>query len=518
MATSDAPDPSSKRTRKKLEKQEAKKRLKQEHHAAVHVSMLQSARTLRDHLQQGSTAVPDHRLYTQLPRAGEDELFCGACDQCSAIFARTPNSWSGDEQAGAQARASRLVDQFLWRPHLYNVKYASQELSLLYQLFRLGGQKSDLVVDIGGGNANLSCLIALVLDVPVVCVEMESPRPELRGEAWLPEALRERQAVTRVESLIQDYSLPPGYEHVLVLGKHLCGPGTDAGIDFVARHLDRIMGCCFATCCCCKLVGGAGALGAGLQLFAELYFVDELADDGQTAAECQPVDDDDGGSNSADGQAAADAGGSSESAADGVNSAAITDDQSGDGGHAGGVGKKRGLPQWTGLTGSSARRLAAAASKKAAGESEGAFLRRVLPEICRATSWRNQAYNAPQNDKYSTASYPEMLQQAEFFESWIQGFRRRRLASLFGDEEELLFCNESAHSQQNRCLVSGRWLRRPPADAADGPGAGSAHGLTSRDFFALLEAQLLKYAEVLPVDLRVRGVVSAKYEHDGTAL
>ena len=100
------------------------------------------------------------------------------------------------------------------------------------------------------------------------------------------------------------------------------------------------------------------------------------------------------------------------------------------------MGKKRGLPQWTGLTGSSARRLAAAASKKAAGESEGAFLRRVLPEICRATSWRNQAYNAPQNDKYSTASYPEMLQQAEFFESWIQGFRRRRLAGDWPAERQ----------------------------------------------------------------------------------
>ena len=35
---------------------------------------------------------------------------------------------------------------------------------------------ADLIVDAGGGNANLSCLIAAVFGVPVHCVEMESPR------------------------------------------------------------------------------------------------------------------------------------------------------------------------------------------------------------------------------------------------------------------------------------------------------------------------------------------------------
>ena len=42
----------------------------------------------------------------------------------------------------------------------------------------------DLVIDIGAGNANLSCLIALAFDVPVVCVEMESPRQVGVG-VWL---------------------------------------------------------------------------------------------------------------------------------------------------------------------------------------------------------------------------------------------------------------------------------------------------------------------------------------------
>ena len=132
--------------------------------------------------------------------------------------------------------------------------------------------KADLVIDIGAGNANLSCLISLVFDVPVICVEMDSPRDELRAEYWLPPHMKEKAMVTRVESLIQEYSLPDCYQRVLVLGKHLCGPGTDAGIEFVRKHLDRMIGCVFATCCCCKIVGGPGAGRDGANLFADLYF------------------------------------------------------------------------------------------------------------------------------------------------------------------------------------------------------------------------------------------------------
>ena len=101
------------------------------------------------------------------------------------------------------------------------------------------------------------------------------------------------------------------------------------------------------------------------------------------------------------------------------------------------------------------------------------------------------------------------VRQAEYFESWIQGFRRRKLRGLFGHEEEVLYCNDSAHSQQNRCLVSGRRLM-PAADS----GGAQAHGA----FFALLEAQFAKYAATLPIDLRARGLVSSRYGHDGTAL
>ncbi len=114
------------------------------------------------------------------------------------------------------------------------------------------------MVDIGGGNANLSCLISAVLDVPVVCVDYDSKHEEVMGERRLPEFMRQRNADTRVKCMIQDYDLPLGYERVLVLGKHCCGHGTDAGIDFVRKHIDQVRGAVFATCCCCKIACGLG--------------------------------------------------------------------------------------------------------------------------------------------------------------------------------------------------------------------------------------------------------------------
>ena len=37
-------------------------------------------------------------------------------------------------------------------------------------------------------------------------------------------------------------------------------------------------------------------------------------------------------------------------------------------------------------------------------------------------------------------------------------------------------------------------------------------------FLRLLDAQFRKYEDVLPIDLRVRGVVSTKYAHDGRTI
>ena len=57
--------------------------------------------------------------------------------------------------------------------------------------------------------------------------------------------------------------------------------------------------------------------------------------------------------------------------------------------------------------------------------------------------------------------------------------------------------------------------------AADGAAEAEAAGGAAAEyeaFFAMLNAQVCKYKAVLPVDLRARGLVSAKYGHDGTGL
>jgi hypothetical protein len=136
----------SKRKRKKLEWKEVKKIKKDEHRGFMHRLMLDSAMRLRSLLQGSSTAVPDSLLYAALPRSSEHELFSEIGEEAltnSVLFNGPANSWRGasesEPHASAQARSCRVVDRFLWRPHKYNEKYASQELSLLYQLHRLGG-------------------------------------------------------------------------------------------------------------------------------------------------------------------------------------------------------------------------------------------------------------------------------------------------------------------------------------------------------------------------------------------
>ena len=130
---------------------------------------------------------------------------------------------------------------------------------------------------------------------------------------------------------------------------------------------------------------------------------------------------------------------------------------------------------------------------------------------------------------------------------------------------QVLYCSDDVHSQQNRCLVSGAALRAargaaPPDEASSsestcnqeaikgqsGGNQGPDEASSSESFFALLAAQHAKYGRVccrwtcmctciphvhgtraacmpryehvLPMDLRVRGLVSAKFEYDGTAL
>mmetsp|Transcript_36513 Transcript_36513/g.122278 ORF Transcript_36513/g.122278 Transcript_36513/m.122278 type:complete len:570 (-) Transcript_36513:143-1852(-) len=553
------PTAGSKSQLKKQAKMLHKQQAKAEHAARGHSAMLHEARRLRERLNSdAANAVPDAALYPQLPRASACELFEAVGDallQRTALLQRPNGEEDGAKEDGAeedatsaQARSCRVIEKFLWRARKYNDKYASQELSLLYQLYRLGAHDGcDLVVDIGGGNANLSCLIALVFDVPVICVEMDSPRPELRGEFWLPPHLKAARAVRRVEALIQDYSLPEGYSNVLVLGKHLCGPGTDAGIDFVRRHLSVVRGCVFATCCCCKLVGAPGAGSGGSHLFADLYFgpAAAAAQAGEVCEPCGPCGPAEVGPAAAapaDSPAAAPAGSGGERLVD--REAARASEEA--------LGRKQSARAKEAARLAAAKDEARAAGKQlcrrflrygscedggacrfhhcaaapqgveeegfgslfskyrfpaaeaeAEAEAPAAFLRRVLPAVARATSWRNAVFNP--KHRGSTA-YSDLLEQAEWFESWIQGFRRRRLRELFGEEEELLYCGDDVHSQQNRCLVSGRTLR--------GGGADGGH----EAFLRLLEAQFVKHGASLPMDLRVRGIVSAKFGYDGSAL
>ena len=117
--------------------------------------------------------------------------------------------------------------------------------------------------------------------------------------------------------------------------------------------------------------------------------------------------------------------------------------------------------------------------------------------------------------KYDAVScFHELIEQAEYFESWIQGFRKRRLVQLFGWVEEILYCSDDArHSQQNRCLVSGRrrqQLRQNGGDAVGG--ATTTATTTTTAFLNLLEERFVQLKDILPIDLRSYGVVSRKYE------
>jgi len=76
-----------------------------------------------------------------------------------------------------------LLSRIFTRAATFTAKNAPQELSLLFHLFTLTRHRPNLtILDVGGGNANLSCLIALVLDVDVVCIERTAHRTELRAE------------------------------------------------------------------------------------------------------------------------------------------------------------------------------------------------------------------------------------------------------------------------------------------------------------------------------------------------
>lgn len=174
------PGAQSRRALRKLEHKKHKKIRKQEDRITRHKEMLEDARRLRESLEPAMSSSSSTGSYRSILTVSDVEVLKGA-----------ENVLTDSEKS-----AVHWVQRFLQRPPKYQDKYASQELSLLFHLFMLGGTP-DVIVDVGAGNANLSLLASLVFDVPVICVEMESPRVELRAEELVPEALRGR--LERVE-------------------------------------------------------------------------------------------------------------------------------------------------------------------------------------------------------------------------------------------------------------------------------------------------------------------------------
>lgn len=148
----------------------------------------------------------------------------------------------------------------------YNAKFMPQEYSLLHKVWELLGRDCSQagVLDIGAGNANCAVLAASLLNLTVICVERESPRPELRAEAKLPAALRRR--VIRLEmdvadfdaSALQEVAAASGIRRFVVVAKHPCGIGVDRSIGCASR-LRRgpgqasLVGIVMATCCTNKI-------------------------------------------------------------------------------------------------------------------------------------------------------------------------------------------------------------------------------------------------------------------------
>lgn len=507
--------------KKAAHKQEKKKR-KLEGRKQEHALMLEEARKVREKLQSfvENSKVSDNSMYRNIPRMADlevynclGEAYLKTCDllknvdfdekdiientkksEASNFFAKLPPN---------ERNSCEIVHSFMDRPAKYHEKYASQEVSLLFQIFRLNmDRKADLVIDVGAGNANLSLFIQLVFDVDVICVEMDSPRLELRAEEYLPEKLKARKPLERVESLIQNYTLPEKYKNVIILGKHLCGPGTDAGIEFIRKAKDRVLGCVFATCCCCKLVREVGS-----GFFSDLYFHDDGAE-----LECVPVAPQDDFSKEVK---------MDEIEENSINNKVdpIYINANGPRTNEKNIYTNRDQKK----NPSAASNLSTiientSNSADMSAQEKYDLFRKILPNIARMTSWRNTV-NTDNN-----LIDDDMVKQSEFFESWIQGFRKKRLSEIFGPNkvEELLYCDDDVHSQQNRVIISGRNFE--PATSSSNSSAKPEDHPTfkkaSVEFMKLLETRYaaLKAEGLMPLDLRPRGLVSTKFQYDGSGL
>ena len=347
-----------------------------------------------------------------------------------------------------------------------------------------------------------------------VCVERDEHRAELEGEKLLPAVLR--NMITRRVSDIRDFELPPNDGvSTIVLGKHLCGLGTDCSIDFIVRQRSDVVGCVFATCCLNKICEDA-------KLFTELYSLGDDAADRSGGL----GGDSDGGGGGGGGAGAGGDGGGDVNEGDCSPSAPATRKSEGD------------HPPATLPMPSAPVRLPVVA---------------LVHKLACLTSWRVTSRSE------SSVISPGMLRESEWVESVFSWFRKQKLERRFADVREIIYCQGDVHSLQNRCLVAcnpngvGSGSRGgegegdkegtsacaylthsvgvaddnldvtnnpkqttiieeptptlpptlPPAPLASPSAAPSPHYADLvAEFYARIEAQITKHADILPIDMR----------------
>lgn len=479
--------PVSRRALRKQQHKVDKKRQKLADRVTKHDELLVSGRLLRQSAEK-LHALPSAASYRDLPEFTDADLVSANLGKIPAASPSTPE-FQPDDSTSCTSTTTRLhpspqtiVSRFLFRPPAYTDKYAGQELSLLFQVWRIvqSDEEVDAIIDVGAGNANLSLLIALVCRLPVVCVEMESPRRELQAESVVRAQLAQRGIdmktgtdlrVSRVaDQKIEEWSMPPEYKRVVLLGKHLCGPGTDAAIAFIARERQRVAGCVFATCCFNKISGETHR--AFYPDMMPLCFPaptqeneNEKRSVPASSTTCRDEDDEQELSSLASAEAVA-------------TNIVVSSFPS---------------PSSSSPTSSSTKSAAEVLSPLPASPDE------VVDQLARKTAWRNTSRAE------TSLITEEMLVEAEYFESWLQEFRVRRLREIFAFATQFIYCHSGPHSQQNRCLV-GAHAALPKENEA------------TAKFFELVHRRAEEQRDWLPIDLRPRGLVSIKFNYDGMDL
>jgi len=164
-----APKEDSKKSAKRAARKAGAKERQHAQKVERHALMLQEAQKMT----AGLAGFVVTAGYSQLLLYGDEQIF----EQCESA------------NSSAQSILSRVFE----RADKYNAKYAPQEISLVFQLYRVwkqaGRPTQAVVLDVGGGNGNLASLVLLLLQLPVVVCEKESPPISMRAEEKLPPSL-----------------------------------------------------------------------------------------------------------------------------------------------------------------------------------------------------------------------------------------------------------------------------------------------------------------------------------------